>query len=81
MAFGIKTIGGGNVGFDVVPTSANTTVTIDNVTGIPVYGDAVTGAMVLPSGTTAQRTAAPRTVQAQSCRLVTISANSVWAII
>jgi hypothetical protein len=59
MAFGIKTIGGGNVNFDASPTTANTTVTIDNVTGIPVYGDSVTGALILPSGTTAERTVSP----------------------
>lgn len=59
MPLSLKSIGGGNVVLDAPATASNYTVNIPTTTGIMVAGDSATGALVLPSGSTAQRPSVP----------------------
>lgn len=76
MAFGIKSPADGKINFEVVPTTSNTTVSINDVNGIPAYGDSPTGAMIFPSGSTAQRTSSP-SVGAIRWN-TTLGINEIW---
>lgn len=51
----------GTIEINPVDTASNVTVVVPATTGQLTYADSTTGGMYLPSGTTAQRPAAPAT--------------------
>ena len=63
MGLRLKAFSLGTVEVNPVDTASNVTVSVAAATGVLSYADSSTGGLFLPSGTTAQRPAAPATGQ------------------
>lgn len=61
MGLRLKSVGLGTIEINPTNTASNVTVVIPATTGRLTYTDSTTGGMYLPTGTTAQRPAAPAT--------------------
>jgi hypothetical protein len=59
MPLSLKSPAGGNLSLEAPATASNYTLTTPDATAVAAYGDAPTGALILPSGTTAQRSGSP----------------------
>ena len=59
MPLSLKSPAGGNLSLEAPATASNYTLTTPDATAFAAYGDAPTGALILPSGTTAQRSGSP----------------------
>jgi hypothetical protein len=63
MGLRIKALALGTVEINPIDTASNVSVDVQAANGVLLYADSATGGLYLPTGTTAQRPAAPATGQ------------------